>query len=94
MNNIINFTPSAQLLAHLITINSSHVVCNKVPTENWSLSFNTFLSVIWRRPTNVCVLRRHFDSEAYPSGLSEHSGRPTEVLHCVFFERHFWQCRQ
>ena len=28
----------------------------------------------------MCVLQRHFDSEAYPSGLSEPSGRPMEVL--------------
>jgi len=62
--------------------------CNYEPTENWSLSLNTFLSVIWGRTTNLCIMWRHFNSEAYPSGLSEPSGRPTEVLHCFVFERH------
>jgi len=54
-----------------------------------SLSLNDFQSVSVVFRVWCCI-----DSEAYTSGLSYTPGCPAEILHCSFFERHFWKCRQ
>jgi len=51
----------------------------------------TLLLTFWRWPTNMYKLRCCIDSEAYTSGLSGTPGCPAEILHCLFFEGHFWK---
>jgi len=81
------------LASSLLTSHREAVMLNRLKIGHSCVTY-MLLSTVWRRPTDVRIGWCYIYIEAYTSGLSRPTGHLAEVLHCSFFERHFWKHRQ